>query len=330
MDLIQEVGEMAFATRLRRLSDRLMREVTQIYAEEQIPFEARWFPVLLLLGRRSPMSVTEIARSLGITHPAVIQISVSMTRKDLLSSARDEGDDRKRLLALTDQGRALVRRLTPLWREIAQATQELIAASGGDMLDQISRIERNLDEKSMAVRVRERLRPEPSWEFEIIPYRPSLRRHFRSLNLEWLEKDFAVEPVDKKMLADPEGAILDSGGRIFFARHGREVVGTCALIRHGRDIQELAKMAVTKKARGHGVGRALAEAVLKEARSQKIRTLFLQTCTRLRAANNLYRDLGFTVDPGRDLPIKSYARPTITLKLDLRPAAKARPGGKGA
>jgi DNA-binding MarR family transcriptional regulator/N-acetylglutamate synthase-like GNAT family acetyltransferase len=328
MDLIREVGEMAFATRLRRLSDRLMREVTQIYLEEQIDFEARWFPVLFLLARTSPMSVTEIARSLGITHPAVIQIALSMMRRDLLSSAKDEGDDRRRLLALTDQGRDLVHRLEPVWREIGAATQELIAESGGSMLEQISRIEQNLDAKSMAVRVRERLRRKPVGDYRVVPYRPGLRRAFRTLNLEWIEENFEVEDVDAELLADPQKTILDRGGRIFFALQGREAIGTCALLRYNRETWELAKMAVTKKAQGHGVGRALAEAVLEEARTQRARTVFLQTCTRLVAANALYRSLGFIQDSGRGLPVKTYARPTITMKLDL--GSKAKPSRKGA
>ena len=44
-DIIAELGELAFASRLKRLSDRLMRDVSRIYQQMDVDFEARWFSV---------------------------------------------------------------------------------------------------------------------------------------------------------------------------------------------------------------------------------------------------------------------------------------------
>jgi 2-hydroxychromene-2-carboxylate isomerase len=75
MDLIIELGELALASRLKRLSERLMRDVSRVYRELDEPFEARWFPLLRALLEESPQGVTQVARALGLTHPAVNQLA---------------------------------------------------------------------------------------------------------------------------------------------------------------------------------------------------------------------------------------------------------------
>ncbi len=71
MDTINEMAELAFASRLKRLSDRLMKNVSHLYHKFDIDFEASWFTVLYALNRKSPMSVTSLARSLGLTHTPI-------------------------------------------------------------------------------------------------------------------------------------------------------------------------------------------------------------------------------------------------------------------
>ena len=94
MDLIRELGPLAFASRLKRISEHLMRDVSRIYQEQDVGFQARWFPVLYLLGQKTSMSVTEVAHALGMTHPAVNQIAGAMSGAGLLSSSRDSSDER--------------------------------------------------------------------------------------------------------------------------------------------------------------------------------------------------------------------------------------------
>ena len=43
MDLIAQLGELALASRLHRLADGLQRDVTDLYAELGLDFQARWF-----------------------------------------------------------------------------------------------------------------------------------------------------------------------------------------------------------------------------------------------------------------------------------------------
>ena len=46
MDLVNELAELAIATRLKRLSERLSIDVSKIYKESEVDFEARWFLIL--------------------------------------------------------------------------------------------------------------------------------------------------------------------------------------------------------------------------------------------------------------------------------------------
>lgn len=40
---------------------------------------------------------------------------------------------------------------------------------------------------------------------------------FKTLNIEWLESYFYVEPYDNEVLSNPKKYIIDKGGYIFFA-----------------------------------------------------------------------------------------------------------------
>ena len=152
-DVIQQLGALAFASRLKRLSERLQRDVSRVYREQKLEFHARWFPVAYLLTQNSPMSVTAIADALGLTHPAVNQIAAEMARRGLLTSRKDKDDERRRLLSLTPKGRRVVRDLQPLWDAVEKCTRQLIREAGYDLLSSIAAIEKALDRQEMYDRI---------------------------------------------------------------------------------------------------------------------------------------------------------------------------------
>jgi GNAT superfamily N-acetyltransferase len=76
-----------------------------------------------------------------------------------------------------------------------------------------------------------------------------------------------------------------------------EVSGTCDLIDRRDQISELSKMAVLEYFQSFGLGRRLAEAIIKRPRHQGARVLCLETNRRLTPAMQLYRELGFTEKP---------------------------------
>ena len=132
----------------------------------------------------------------------------------------------------------------------------------------------------------------------VVDFEPRWREDFGRLNVEWLERWFTVEPVDRDVLGDPESHVLASGGRILFAvdDSGR-AVGTVALLRHEDGLVELTKMAVEAGLRGGGIGRKLMAGALEAFAQMGGRELFLESNTRLAAALKLYESVGFRHRP---------------------------------
>jgi len=161
MDLMREFGEMAFASRLRRLGDRLKTEATKLYRANGIRFNDSWYLLALVLSTREGISVTEVAEAFGISHAAVSQMASAMERKGLLTGTSDEKDKRRTLLYLTEEGRFAVNALQPIWKAIGECTRELIASSGGDLLSSVADIEKQLDQRSLFTRVNEHLKKDP-------------------------------------------------------------------------------------------------------------------------------------------------------------------------
>jgi ribosomal protein S18 acetylase RimI-like enzyme len=314
MGLVEELGELALATRLRRLADRLQHDVTQVYAEHEVAVRARWFPLLAALGREAPRSISELARDLGLTHTAIHQIAAEMGRAGLVASGQHPSDGRQRLLRLSHDGERAVARLQPLWSAILAATAELTAESGYDVIRVIASVEARLDERSMVERLRGRL---GTSEIEIADLEPRQAPEFRRLNEQWLRELFAVEDEDRAVLDDPMGTIVARGGAVLVAVTGGQLVGTVALIRRSGAALELAKMAVSPGSRRRGVGRRLADAALARARELGARRVVLLTSPRLAAANALYRSLGFTRTKRLPPGMPRYARSSFAMELTL-------------
>ncbi len=320
LDLIGELGELAVASRLRRLSERLMQDATQIYQDAGVEFQPKWFPIFYLLNREGTLPVTEIATVLGVTHPAVNQVAGEMIRKDLVEALKDKDDARKRLLRLSKKGKALAPRLVPVWEDIRKTVVEVIDASGQDIIGMISRVEAVLDEEEFYSRVSRRIRQRQQDAVEIVEYDPALKKHFKSINLAWISRYFKVEKPDRDILDDPETHVLEPGGMVFFARDREtgEVLGTCALMKHGKGrsaVWELTKMGVLESARGRKIGRLLGEAVIDWAKKKKITSIMLETNSALAPALALYRKLGFERVP-IDTP-SPYARADVRMVLNL-------------
>jgi GNAT superfamily N-acetyltransferase len=147
----------------------------------------------------------------------------------------------------------------------------------------------------------------------IVPFRAELAGAFRRLNLDWIEQLFAVEDADRKVLDDPERAIIAPGGMILFALDGGQAIGTVAMIRVAPGRFELAKMAVAATHRRRGIGELLGAAGIGWARTAGARTVFLQTNSRLDGAIRLYERLGFRHATDPDPP--EYARADVYMEL---------------
>lgn len=144
---------------LRRLSERVDRDVSRLYDTVGFRFEQRWFGVLDQIVRNGPMTVGAAAAALKITHVSVSQSARSLEAAGYISSAIDPSDARRRRLSLTTEGEHLVASLTPLWREM-EAQAQILNREVGDLAHILDRLERALDERSLFTRVRDRMTQE--------------------------------------------------------------------------------------------------------------------------------------------------------------------------
>lgn len=151
----------------------------------------------------------------------------------------------------------------------------------------------------------------------IIEYSAEYQSIFRHLNVDWITQHWQLEESDLCIFDDPQSTIIDCGGQIFIALLDEVAVGCCALIRSEGCAYdyELAKLAVSPKAQGHGIGRMLCQRAIDEAHSRGGKILFLESNRLLLPALHLYSELGFvelpTMYPGL------HSRGDIQMELRL-------------
>lgn len=124
-----------------------------------------------------------------------------------------------------------------------------------------------------------------------------------------LESVFVGEGFTPSRLAYLFGSeALSKRGDIWIAVAGEEVVGTAFLVDTSSPFAqaavdgeiEIQLLAVASDRRLLGIGRALVEALLNEARSRDVVRVILSTQPAMKAAHALYLNLGFCRLPERD------------------------------
>lgn len=154
-------------------------------------------------------------------------------------------------------------------------------------------------------------------EYSIVTYNPDFLPAFIKLNREWIEHYFAIEEMDLLQMEHAEEAIIQKGGEIFFIIAHDKVVGTCAMVPHGPNCYELAKMAVDPNERGHGYGDVLMNEAIRWAEEKSAEKVMLLSNTILVPAIELYKKHGFrTVRLGKH---PDYNRCNIEMELELKP-----------
>ncbi len=149
---------------------------------------------------------------------------------------------------------------------------------------------------------------------KIYPYSPTLRTFFKTLNEEWLNKCFVVEPYDATLLENCASEIIEKGGRIFFGKLNGIVIATYALLPPNDGCVELGKMAVTASQQGNGYGQQLLQHAINTAVTQGYKAILLYSNKKLENSIYLYRKFGFKEVPNEDSP---YARGNIKMLLKL-------------
>lgn len=151
-------------------------------------------------------------------------------------------------------------------------------------------------------------------KMEICAYSPTLRPFFKTLNEEWLNKYFVVEPYDAFLLENCASEIIDKGGNIFFGKLNGVVIGTYAILAPVDGCVELGKMAITAAHQGKGYGQQLLQHAISTAVALGHKEMLLYSNRKLENSIYLYRKFGFKEVPNEDSP---YERGDIKMLLKL-------------
>ncbi|TRX56202.1 MarR family transcriptional regulator [Fulvivirga sp. M361] len=125
-DIVKQMGYVALATRLKRISDKMSHSTRLMYKELAIDIEPNWYLVLILVRDRPGISVTKIAAALGFRHQSVVIMTNKMIQAGYLHAKRDKRDKRKSLLYLTGKAIDILPGLHKIWEVGEQVILELL------------------------------------------------------------------------------------------------------------------------------------------------------------------------------------------------------------
>lgn len=318
MNIFEELGALALATRLKLLGESLAKDVGNIYNQLDIKFEPRWFTLFWMLKQNRSMVITELAKELRQTHAAIVQLTTLLEKKGLLASSKDKNDERRRQVSLTPKGIRLFEEVEPVLNAIKRANEDLLQLAAPDFLNSLSLLERALDQKSMYERVSENLGM-LNGEIHLKSYSPEYKDYLYTLTKQWMEECFgSLEEKDTQVLLYPEKEIISRGGDVFFALHGEKVVGTAAILEtHARTFQ-LAAFTVAKELRGTGIGKALYEKVKAYALSKGGLYVSIFLSPLLPDGINFFIKNGFTVTPLSKEEQAEFRRPILKMQVSIK------------
>ena len=131
----------------------------------------------------------------------------------------------------------------------------------------------------------------------------------------WLEIDLCFQNFERELAGLP-GDYAPPGGRLLIAYDDGQLAGCIALRRIGEGICEMKRLFVRSQFRGKGLGRALIQAIIREARAIGYQRMLLDTLPpKMNDAIALYRSLGFAeIEPYYENPVPG----AIFMELELR------------
>ena len=126
--------------------------------------------------------------------------------------------------------------------------------------------------------------------------------------------DLSFQNFEQEMATFPD-QYSPSHGRLLLVQIGDEIVGCVGLRDLGNGRCEMKRMYLQPTYRGQGLGRALAEAIIHEAREIGYTHMRLDTIPSMKAANRLYISLGFKeIEPYRFNPIEGARYMELNLR----------------
>ena len=295
MDFYRRVGELIFGSRLKRLSEKVLMDVTKIYRSLDIPFETSWFPIFYLLNEREKLSVTEIANELEITHSAVSQMVTLLEKKNVIQFLDDANDKRKRLIAFNEQGRSLMETISPVWDSIQRCIRDLFTQRENStyILTALHEIEDSFEKESLHTRVLRDFRQNQMGDIKIRPLQGKDKDVFKKLILNWLIDFQGVRIADENLINRPEIAVRNEDVIILLAKVRNETVGTIVTRMTKNGNAEILYLIVEEEWQKRQIGKKLLKEALKKLEKRRVTRVDIHLHRRFSHAIKLFKEEGF-------------------------------------
>jgi putative acetyltransferase len=136
----------------------------------------------------------------------------------------------------------------------------------------------------------------------------------------WLEVDLCFQSFEKE-LAELPGKYAPPDGRLLLAMYNGQLAGCAALRKINEGICEIKRLFLRPQFRGKGLGRQLAETIIREAKQIGYERMRLDTLPpKMDDAIALYRSLGFKeIGPYYDNPVPGAKFMELDLVSEARP-----------
>jgi len=291
MNLLNDLGYLASASRFRRISERLYLDGDKIYQNAGVAFKASWFSVFYVIAKsEKTMMVLDIANQIDFSHISVKNVVRELEKEQLITIEPNLRDKRSKLISLSKQGHLMLGKLSPIWQSFSNALQEVFDHGHPDILNILDRIDDQIEAKPIHKRI------EKQEKVKIIDYKPSLSGKFYELAEPWLSEvlNGELEEEDKFTLTNPEEAYLKTGGFLFFAKYQDQIAGCVVLKRLDDNTFEFAKLFIDPNFRKLGIATQLIERCITRCMENDATELWLQTTMSMPQAHKLYYKLGFT------------------------------------
>ncbi len=148
-DFLQSLKHRGFTARIKRLGDTMLYDSKKYYLNSDLDIEPNFHIVFLLLKEEKELTVTEIAKRLKFSHPAIIKITKKMKVKGYLESLPDASDNRKTILRLSNKGLKQLPIFEKEWNAFGEVIKEVVDES---FLRKLAKIENRLYDQSICER----------------------------------------------------------------------------------------------------------------------------------------------------------------------------------
>lgn len=315
-DFLQELKHLGFTARIKRLNEGIVASTMDHYSNLNLALEPNWHVIFLLLKQRETQTVTEMAQTLGFSHPAMIKTTRKMKEQGYLESQKDELDRRKTLIRLSTKGKRLLPKFEKEWNRIQEVLKEVVDDT---LLEKLDTLEQNLKESSFSERYATRF--EDHKKHNAFTIRNALPSEFQQIGQLMVEVysgldgfpkqvdqpayydtlanigDFTKKPNTELLVAvSPSQKIL--GGVLYFRE--MQHYGSGGMAPQMKNASGFRLLAVASSARGLGVGKALSMACIDKAKEHGNTQVLIHSTAYMKPARKMYRKLGFVRYPKLD------------------------------